>query len=86
MKDTLDDHRHVRLSDIFKDKECLEVRIGDFDIECVLDEDTQVNIMTERIQEAIGRPATIPSLGGIGLFRGKMVNLCGKLCSDTYER
>jgi hypothetical protein len=79
MKDTLDDHRHVRLSKIFKDKECLEARIGDFDIDCVLDEDTQVNIMTERTWEAIGRLAMIPLLGGIGLFRGKLVNLCGKL-------
>jgi hypothetical protein len=38
-----------------------------------------VNIMTERIWEAIGRPAMIPSLGGIGLFKGKMINLCGNL-------
>jgi hypothetical protein len=79
MKETLDDHRHVRLSEIFKDKECLEARIGDFDIECVLDEETQVNIMTEKTWEAIGRPAMIPSLGGIGIFRGKLVNLCGRL-------
>jgi hypothetical protein len=35
--------------------------------------------MTERTWEAIGRPIMIPSLGGIGLFRGKMINLCGKL-------
>jgi hypothetical protein len=79
MKETLDDHRHVRLSEIFKDKECLEVRIGDFDIDYVLDEETQVNIMTKRTWEAIGRPTMIPSLGGIGLFRGKLVNLCGRL-------
>jgi hypothetical protein len=38
-----------------------------------------VNIMTERTWEAIGRSAMSPSLGGIGLFRGKLVNLCGKL-------
>jgi hypothetical protein len=38
-----------------------------------------VNIMTERTWEAIGRPAMITSLGGIGLFRGKLLNLCGKL-------
>jgi hypothetical protein len=79
MKDTLNDHRHVKLSEIFKEKECLEVRIGDFDIDCVLDEETQVNVMTERTWEAIGRPAMIPSLSGIGLFRGKLVNLCGRL-------
>jgi hypothetical protein len=40
MKETLNDHRHVRLSDIFKEKECLEARIGDFGIDCVLDEET----------------------------------------------
>jgi hypothetical protein len=79
MKETLNDHRPVRLSKIFKDKECLEARIGDFDSDCVLDEETQVNIMTERTWEAIGRPAMIPSLGGIGLFIRKLVNLCGKL-------
>jgi hypothetical protein len=79
MKDTLNDHRHVRLSEVFNEKECIEVRIGDFDIDCVLDEETQVNVMTERTWEAIGRPAMIPSLRGIGLFRGKLVNLCGRL-------
>jgi hypothetical protein len=79
MKETLNDHRHVRLSKIFKEKECIEVRIGDFDIDSVLDEETQVNIMTERTWEAIGRPAMIPSLGGIRLFKGKLINLCGKL-------
>ena len=35
--------------------------------------------MTERTWEAIGRPTMTPSLGGIGLFRGKLVNLCGRL-------
>jgi hypothetical protein len=35
--------------------------------------------MTKRTWEAIGRPAMIPSLGGIGLFKGKLINLCGKL-------
>jgi hypothetical protein len=38
-----------------------------------------VNIITKRTWEAIGNYAMIPSLGGIGLFRGKPVNLCGKL-------
>ena len=65
IKETLDDHQHVRLSEILKDKECIEARIGDFDIDCVLDEETQMNIMTERTWEAIGKPAMIPSLGGI---------------------
>jgi hypothetical protein len=40
MKETLNDHQHVSLSVIFKEKECLEERIGDFDIDCVLDEET----------------------------------------------
>jgi hypothetical protein len=79
MQRTLNDHRHIILSEIFKEKECIEVRIGDFDIDCVLDEETQVNIMTERTWEAIGKPAMIPSLGGIGLFRGKLITLCGRL-------
>jgi hypothetical protein len=35
--------------------------------------------MPERTWEAIGKPAMIPSLGGIGLFRGKLVMLCGKI-------
>jgi hypothetical protein len=39
MKDILNDHQHVRLSKIFKE------RIGDFEIDCTLDEETQVNIM-----------------------------------------
>jgi hypothetical protein len=69
MKETLNDHRHVTLSEIFKEKEFLEARIGDFDIDYVLDEETQVNIMIDRTWEAIGRSAMIPSLGGIGLFK-----------------
>jgi hypothetical protein len=62
-----------------QEMECLEERIGDFNIDCVLDDETQVKIMTKTTWESIGRPTMIPSLGGIGLFRGKMVNLCGRL-------
>jgi hypothetical protein len=40
MKETLNDHQHIILLEIFKEKECIEVRIGDFDIDCVLDEET----------------------------------------------
>jgi hypothetical protein len=79
IKETLNDHRHVSLSEIFKEKECLEAKIGYSNIDCVLDEETQVNIMTERTWEAIGRPAMIPSLRGIEIFKGKLMNLCGKL-------
>jgi hypothetical protein len=35
--------------------------------------------MPERTWEAIGKPTMIPSLGGTSLFRGKLVNLCGRL-------
>jgi hypothetical protein len=62
MKGTLNDHRHVRLLEIFNEKEYIEIRIGDFNIDFVLDEETQVNIMTQRTWEAIGKPAMIPSL------------------------
>jgi hypothetical protein len=48
MKETLNDHKNINLSEIFKEKEWIETRIGDFDIDCVLDEETQVNIMTKR--------------------------------------
>jgi hypothetical protein len=48
MKETLNDHQDTNLSEILKEKEKIEVRIGDFDIDCTLDEETQVNIMTER--------------------------------------
>jgi hypothetical protein len=52
----LNDHRHVRLLGIFKEKECIEVRIGYFDIDFVLDEETKVNIMIERTREACYDP------------------------------
>jgi hypothetical protein len=79
MKETLNDHRHISLLEIFKEKECIEVRIGDFDIDCVLDEETQVNIMTETTWEILGKTNMIPSLGGIRLFRGKLITLCERL-------
>jgi hypothetical protein len=79
MKETLNDHQHVILSEIFKEKECIKARIRDFNIDYVLDEGTQMNIMPKRTWEGIGRLAMIPSLGGIGLFRGNLVNLCGRL-------
>jgi hypothetical protein len=78
IKETLNDHRHVNLSEIFKEKECIKERIGEFNIDCVLDEETHMNIMPERTWEAIGRPSMIPSLGGMCLFRGNLVNLCGR--------
>jgi hypothetical protein len=79
MKEILNDHRDINLSKILKDKECIEARIGDFDIDFVLDEETQVNVIIERTWEILGKLAMIPSLGGIGLLRGKMITLCGIL-------
>ena len=79
IKETPKEHKDVRLPEIFKEKEQVEARIGDFNIDCILDEETQVNIMPERTWEAIGKPSMIPSLGGTSFFRGKLVNLCGRL-------
>jgi hypothetical protein len=38
-----------------------------------------VNLIIERTWEILGKPTMIPSLGGIGLFRGKLINLRGRL-------
>jgi hypothetical protein len=35
--------------------------------------------MTKRTWETLGKPAMIPSLGGIGLFRGNLITLCERL-------
>ena len=80
MKDTLNDHQHVRLSYIFKEKEKIEARIGDFDIDYTLDEEAQANIVPERTWEAIGKPTMIPSLGGTSFFIGKPTR-----SPDTYD-
>jgi hypothetical protein len=37
MKETLNDHKDTSLSEILKEKECIEARIGDFGIASVLD-------------------------------------------------
>jgi hypothetical protein len=79
MKETLNDHKDISLSEILKEKECIETRIGDFNIDCVLDAKTQVKIMTEGTWEISRKPAMIPSLGGIRFFKGKMITLCGRL-------
>jgi hypothetical protein len=79
LKETLNDHININLSEIFKEKECIETRIRDFDIDSILDEGAHVNIMIERTWEILGNPAMIPSLGGIRLFRGKLITLCGRL-------
>jgi hypothetical protein len=38
-----------------------------------------VNIMSKSTREILGNHDMIPSLGGIGLFKGKMITLCGRL-------
>jgi hypothetical protein len=58
--------------------DCIEKRIGDFDIDCVQDKETQVNIMTERTWEILGNLLS-PSVAGIVLFRGKLITLYGRL-------
>jgi hypothetical protein len=35
--------------------------------------------MPESTWEILGKPAMVPSLGRIGLFKGKMINLCGRV-------
>ena len=72
-------HKDVSLPEILKVKQCIRTRIQDFDIDCVLDEETQVNIMTEDTWEILGNPIVVPSLGRIGLFKGKMITLCGRV-------
>jgi hypothetical protein len=75
----MDDHKDVILPEILKVKQCISTRIEYFDIDCVLDEETQVNIMTEDTWEILGNPVVILSLGRIGLFKGKMITLCGRV-------
>jgi hypothetical protein len=79
MKETMDEHKDVSLSEIFKEKEKIEVRIGDFDIDYALYEGTHMNIMIESTWETLGRPAMVPSLGKIGLFTRKIVTLCCRI-------
>ena len=79
LKEIMDDHRDISLPKILKEKKHISTRIANFDIECVLDEETQVNIMTERTWEILGKPIVVPSLGRIGLFKGKMITLCGRV-------
>jgi hypothetical protein len=38
-----------------------------------------VNIMLESTWEILGKPAMVPSLGRVGLFKGKIITLCGRI-------
>jgi hypothetical protein len=75
----MDVHKDVNLPEILKSKQHISERIKDFDIDCVLDEETQVNIMIEETWEILGKPIVVPLLGRIGLFKGKMITLCGRV-------
>jgi hypothetical protein len=41
--------------------------------------------MKETTWEILGKPAMIPSLGGIGLFRGKIITLFGRLIHTSMS-
>jgi hypothetical protein len=55
LKEVMDDHRDISLPEILKEKQRIVTRIEDFDIDCVLDEETHVNIMPESTWEILGR-------------------------------
>jgi uncharacterized membrane-anchored protein YjiN (DUF445 family) len=55
LKEVMDDHRDINLLEILKEKQCIVTRIEYFDMECVLDEETHVNIMPESTWEILGR-------------------------------
>jgi hypothetical protein len=40
MKETLKDHKDISLPEILKEKPRIETRMGDFNIDCILDEET----------------------------------------------
>jgi hypothetical protein len=77
----MNDHKDVNLPEIMKVKQHIDARIGDFDIDYILDDETLVNIMPESTWEILGKPTVMPSLGRIGLFKGKMITLCGRVTS-----
>jgi hypothetical protein len=75
----MDVHKDLSLPEILKAKQRISARIEDFDIDCVLDEETQVNMMTEETWGILGKPIVVLSLGRIGLFKGNMITLCGRV-------
>ena len=50
-----------------------------------MDEETEVNIMTERTWKILGKFVMIPSLGVIGLFRGRLITLCRILTQTSMS-
>jgi hypothetical protein len=79
LKEMMNIHKNVSLLENLIAKQHISARIEDFDIDCVLDEETQVNIMTEETWKILGKPTVVPSLGRISLFKGKMITLCGRV-------
>jgi hypothetical protein len=65
LKEAMNDHKGVSLPESMKEKKHIDTRIGDFDIDYVLDEETPMNIMIERTWEILGKPTMVPSLGRI---------------------
>jgi hypothetical protein len=59
LKETINVHKDVSLLEILKVKQCISVRIEDFNIDGVLDEETQVNIMKEDTWEILGKPTVV---------------------------
>jgi hypothetical protein len=79
-KKMIDVHKDVILPESLKAKICISARIEDFSIDyIVLDEETQVNIMTKETWEVLGKPNVVPSLGRIGFLKGNMITLCGRV-------
>jgi hypothetical protein len=80
LEETMDVHKDVSLLESLKEKKRISARIEDFDIDrIVLDEETQVNIMIEETWEVSGKPTMVTSLGRIGLFKGNIITLCGRV-------
>jgi hypothetical protein len=79
LKEAMNNHKDVSLPEIMKEKQCIYTRIRDFDIDCVLDEETPVNVVIESTWEIFGKPIMVPSLGRIVLFKGKMIILCRRV-------
>ncbi len=70
----------VTLKDVVKDLPCVSARIRDFDVgSIVLDEEIEGNIMMEETWRILGSPTLLLSLGKIGLFKGKLLSVCGKI-------
>jgi hypothetical protein len=47
LKEAMNNHKYIGLPEILKEKQCISTRIGYFDIDYILDEETQVNILTQ---------------------------------------